>query len=60
MSWLKLLLTAISSLVLFLRERISLTAKAKRKAYEKAEKTIDSDSDTADLQSDIDDIYNGL
>ncbi len=60
MKWWKIIVTALASLVLLWRERFSRDAEAKRKAYENAKEKIETDADTGDLQSDIDDILNGL
>lgn len=40
--------------------RNSQKRKKQQEAYQNAAKKIDTDADTADLQSDIDDLLNGL
>lgn len=60
MKWWKILVSAVSALVLFWRERFSRRAKAKRKAYEDIEKKIDEDDSDADIHSRIDDLINRL
>lgn len=57
-NWWKWLIAALSSLALLWRERVSRDSKVKREAYERAEKKI-ADNDP-DVQSDIDDLLNGL
>jgi hypothetical protein len=54
------MIAAISSIILIWKDWFSRESKAKREAYEKAEQKIDSDADTADLQSDLDDLLNGM
>lgn len=59
-NWWKIMIAAISSIILIWKDWFSRESKAKREAYEKAEQKIDSDADTADLQSDLDDLLNGM
>ena len=48
-NWWKIMIAAISSIILIWKDWFSRESKAKREAYEKAEQKIDSDADTADF-----------
>jgi len=54
------LLALLAPLIKWWLNSRSIKVKNRKEAYEKAENKIKNDEDTSDLQSDIDDLVNGL